>query len=122
MPFTRLELEFVAAATSAAALALHNSRLAEELVVAELHANTARVAVALIHQIGKELDWIGRLAQRLPERFATPEIAAEDAEMIRALSEDANRLAHGFLDGASDSSRTRNASASSARHAAVCGA
>jgi len=101
-PYTGLEVEFVAAATGAAALALHNSRLAEDLVLAELHANTARVATALIHQIGKELDWIGRLAKRLPERFATPEIAAEDAELIRALGEDANRLAHGFLDEASD--------------------
>lgn len=104
VPYAGIELELVSRVAGAAALALHNSRLAEDLIFAELHANTARVALALVHQIGKELDWIGRLAKRLPDRFTTPQLATEDAELIRELSEDATRLAHGFLDGASDSS------------------
>jgi predicted RND superfamily exporter protein/signal transduction histidine kinase len=103
-PYTGIEVDLVSRVAGAAALALHNARMAEDLIFAELHANTARVALALVHQIGKELDWIRRLAKRLPQRFSEPQLATEDAELIRELSEDANRLAHGFVDEATHTS------------------
>jgi hydrophobe/amphiphile efflux-3 (HAE3) family protein len=106
-PYTGLEIRFATALAEQASLALHNAHLAEDLVHAELHAGTARLAVTLVHQLGKELDWIRGLAKHLPERLAEPERARRSAERIRSLTDDVARRARGFLEDATDGVRRR---------------
>jgi signal transduction histidine kinase len=82
-PYSGAELEFVAVLTAQAGVALENARRADELVAIERHATAGRVAVAVAHDLGKELDWIARLAQRLPERVDDPIRMKRDLEQIQ---------------------------------------
>ncbi len=63
-----------------------------------------RMAVTLIHQIAKELDWLRSLGRRLPERLDEPERARRDASRIAALAEDVAVRARAFLDEVAEGS------------------
>ncbi len=67
-------------------------------MISDRRQQIAEAAVALVHQLYKELDWIRVLARRLPERLDEPERAQRDAANIRALTETAAERARGFLD------------------------
>jgi signal transduction histidine kinase len=82
-PYTGLELDFVAMVASQAGIALRNARVTERLVRADRAATRERIALALAHDLGKELDWLARLARRLPERLDQPEKLVRDAGMIQ---------------------------------------
>jgi signal transduction histidine kinase len=86
-PYTGVEIDFIRAVTTQAAVALHNAHLTSQLVAAERQATTGRLALALAHDLGKDLGWIRRLARRLPERFADERRLARDALMIADLSD-----------------------------------
>jgi len=100
--YTRRDLDFVERATSHAAIALANARLADELVAAERRASTGRISVALAHDVGKELDWIRRLARRLPQRLCDRERALRDIDTIRELSDELAATVREFVRGAAD--------------------
>jgi signal transduction histidine kinase len=104
-PYTGTEVRFASSVAEQTSLALHNARLASDLVSAELQAGTARVALTLVHQLGKELDWIRGLAKYLPSRLSDPAKAERDAKRIRDLSDDVARRARGFLEDASAGAR-----------------
>ena len=76
------EIEFVEAISDHASLALCNADLASGLVASERQATAGRVAVALAHDLGKDLDWIKRLTSRLPERLNDRIVASRDVELL----------------------------------------
>ena len=100
--YARRDLDFVERAASHAAIALANARLADELVVAERRASTGRLSVALAHDFGKELDWIRRLARRLPGRLGDRERALRDIRTIRELADELAVTTRDFVIGAAD--------------------
>jgi signal transduction histidine kinase len=100
--YTRRDLDFVERAASHAAIALANARLADELVAAERRASTGRISVALAHDVGKELDWIRRLARRLPGRLSDRERALRDIDTIRDLSDELAATVREFVRSAAD--------------------
>jgi signal transduction histidine kinase len=79
--------------------------MASELVVAERRATTGRIAVALAHDIGKELAWISQLAERIPERAADSNRLSRDADQIAELADAALQELQQFL---TDSTRTKD--------------
>jgi signal transduction histidine kinase len=101
--YTRRDLDFVEHATSHAAIALANARLADELVAAERRASAGRISVALAHDVGKELDWIRRLARRLPRRLSDRERTLRDIDTIRELSDDLAATVREFVRSAAES-------------------
>jgi signal transduction histidine kinase len=96
-PFGRAERELLEAACRHAAAALANARLAEELVRVEREAGIGRAAVGLAHDLGKELDWIRRLARRLPSRLADPCRTRSDLEALAVLADDLAETVRGFV-------------------------
>lgn len=86
-PYTGADLDFVAAATSQAGIALRNARMTEELLSVERHAATGRVALSLAHDLGKELDWMRRIVKRLPERFDDRMRLERDVSMLQEFAE-----------------------------------
>jgi len=100
--YTRRDLDFVERAAAHAAIALANARLADELVAAERRASTGRISVALAHDVGKELDWIRRLARRLPGRLSDRERALRDIDTIRDLSDELAATVREFVRSAAD--------------------
>jgi signal transduction histidine kinase len=97
VPYTGVDLDFAAMAANQGALALHNAHLAADLAFAEQQAATARVALVLVHQVGKELDWICGLSRRLSSRLSDPHRAQRDIASIQELSDDLARSVRGFL-------------------------
>ncbi len=100
--YTRRDLDFVERAASHAAIALANARLADELVAAERRASTGRISIALAHDVGKELDWIRRLARRLPQRLSDRERVLRDIDTIRELSDELAATVREFVRSAAD--------------------
>jgi two-component system sensor histidine kinase KdpD len=100
--YTRRDLDFVERAASHAAIALANSRLADELVAAERRASTGRISLALAHDVGKELDWIRRLARTLPGRLSDRQRALRDIDTIRDLSDELAATVREFVRSAAD--------------------
>jgi signal transduction histidine kinase len=86
-PYSGVELDFVTMAASHAAVALRNARQTRELVAVEREATMGKVALALAHDLGKELDWITRLARRLPSRIADPTRLNRDVALIQEFAE-----------------------------------
>jgi signal transduction histidine kinase len=80
------ELGFLAAVVRHAALGIHNAQLARSVVAAERAAARGRAGAALVHDLGKPLGVIERLAMRLPRQPATSPRAAEDADTIESLA------------------------------------
>ena len=81
------ELDFIAAVASQAAIAIHNSRLADERAAVERDAATARIAVDLVHDVGKDLGWMRGLANRLAERTAGDEKLHRGAKQVGELAD-----------------------------------
>jgi signal transduction histidine kinase len=100
--YTRRDLDFVERAAAHAAIALANARLADELVAAERRASTGRISVALAHDVGKELDWIRRLARRLPQRLSDRKRVLRDIDTIRELSDELAATVREFVRSAAD--------------------
>jgi signal transduction histidine kinase len=86
------ELEFFALIANQAGTALHNAQLTQRLLINERHASTGRVAVVLAHDMGKELDWLGRIVRRLPQRLNDRIRLERDVSM-------AVQLAEGLVEG-----------------------
>jgi signal transduction histidine kinase len=82
-PYTGSEIDFVATAASLAGIALENARLTEDLLGAERRATTGRVALALAHDVGKEIDWVDRLVQRLPQMIDDRTRLVRDIDRIQ---------------------------------------
>ena len=60
-PYAGGELDFVGLTCAQAGIALHNAKLAKEAADAERSEATGRLAVTLIHDVGKDLGWIRML-------------------------------------------------------------
>jgi signal transduction histidine kinase len=101
-PYTGGDLDFTGMATSHAGIAFRNARLTDELLSSERQATTGRVAVALAHDIGKELDWLGRLVKRLPTRFDDPRRLTRDVSMIQEFADGLTERIHDFVREATD--------------------
>jgi signal transduction histidine kinase len=101
-PYAGGDLDFAAMATSHAGIAFRNARLTDELLSSERQATTGRVAVALAHDIGKELDWLGRLAKRLPTRFDDSHRLSRDVSMIQEFADGLSERIHDFVREATD--------------------
>jgi signal transduction histidine kinase len=86
-PYTDAELDFAAAVTAHAGIALHNTRLTRELLDAERSAAAGQVALGFAHDLGKEFDWLARLVRRLPQRVDDPARMARDIAMIHEFTE-----------------------------------
>jgi signal transduction histidine kinase len=104
-PYSPSEVEFVAMACEHAAMSLNNARLARGLQVSERNATTGRVAVALAHDVGKELDWIGNLARRLPTRLSDTVRVERDLGTITSLAEGMARDLRSFMSDALENRR-----------------
>lgn len=83
--YEAVEVEFLATVADHAGLALYNADLASELVATERNATAGRIAVALAHDLRKDLDWIGRIATRLPARLPDPRRTSRDLTLLREL-------------------------------------
>ncbi|MBW2361116.1 MAG: sensor histidine kinase [Deltaproteobacteria bacterium] len=103
-PYTGFEIEFVRTLCSHTAAALENSRMASELLTVERRATSGRIAVALAHDLGKELAWIARLAGRLPERAQDTRRLERDADQIAELAEAALQELQQFVRDSSGES------------------
>jgi signal transduction histidine kinase len=96
-PYSRLHLDFVARAVNHAAMALHNARVASELLASERRATTGRTALALAHDVGKDLGLIRTLAKRLPGRLDDPKRATRDLGLIQELADELTETLQGFV-------------------------
>ena len=105
-PYNGVELDFAAAVSQRAGAALHNSRLARQLIVAERHAATSRVAVSLIHDVGKDLGWIRQLVRRIQRHRGLASESLEDLAEVGELSESVTRRMREFMLEASRSCET----------------
>ena len=94
-PYTSYHLEFLETVSRHAALAIHNANLAQDLVAAERLATEGRIGAGLLHDIGKKLGTVLRLADRLPRR--RPEAVEADATTIHELTEQALGAIRGLL-------------------------
>ena len=103
-PYTDVELELVEALIKQATKPLERARLAGELVTSERHSTTGRVALALAHDLGKELDWIARLAKRLPDRLGDETRRRRDAGQIAEMASDVQEALHDFVEESTRSS------------------
>jgi len=103
-PYSDVELELVEALVTQATKTLESARLAGELVTAERHSTTGRVALALAHDLGKELDWIARLAERLPERLGDETRLRRDAGQIAEMASGVQEALHDFVEESTRSS------------------
>ncbi len=106
------ELEFVASVASQAAIAIHNSRLADERAAVERDAATARLAVDLVHDVGKDLGWMRGLANRLAEQTSFDDKLHRGASQVGELADALVERMKAFLQ---DATATRNDSPSIAR-------
>jgi len=102
--YSGVNLEFVAMAAAHAGVALRNARLTEELLAVERHATTGRVALGLAHDVGKEIDWIRRIARRLPDRVNDRERLLRDLEQLRQFTEGVSRSIREFVQNATEAS------------------
>ena len=80
------ELDFVSATAVQAGTALHNARLARQLIAAERDTTNARVAVSLMHDVGKDLGWIRQLARRLSRPDEKFSVVPEEVQQIQTLT------------------------------------
>lgn len=102
--FTGVELDFVGALVAQAGIALRNAHITAELVAAERHAATGRIALGLAHDVGKDLGWMRVLVKRLPERTGDSERLARDASMIGELTESLAGAIERFVSDATSGS------------------
>ncbi|MFL2936024.1 MAG: ATP-binding protein [Myxococcota bacterium] len=97
-PYTRVQLDFIAETCAQVSWALKSLRLLDELIAAEEQAATGRVALGVAHELGKELSWMKRLAQKLPSRISDPVKLLRDTDLLVELSEEASESLRGFVE------------------------
>lgn len=97
VPYTSVDLDFVRGTIAEAALALHNARLAEDLLTSDRRATTGRIALSLVHDMSKELQWIRELSRRLPSRIDDRTRALRDLETITEMASDLSGSLRRFL-------------------------
>lgn len=111
-PYTRVQLDFVAETCAQVSWALNSLRLLDELIAAEEQAATGRVALGVAHELGKELSWMKRLAQKLPSRIGDPVRLLRDTDMLVELSEEASEALKDFVEETTRSRPARTVSQS----------
>ena len=87
-PYRGIHAAYLSTLGAHGAVAVRNARVGEALLAAERRAAAGRAALAMAHDVGKELDWIRRLAARLPGRVSDPKRFARDTRTISELAED----------------------------------
>lgn len=108
--YNGIHASFVSTVVAHASVAIRNARIGESLLAAERRAAAGRAALAMAHDVGKELDWIRRLAARLPERAADRARWQRDVGTLRELADELSRTVR---------ARVRNAGRSLASGQAV---
>jgi signal transduction histidine kinase len=84
-PYTSFHLAFAATVLKQSAVAILNANLARDLMAAERFSTLGRVSAGLVHDLGKPLGVIERLAARLPDRLADPPRLRSEARTIASL-------------------------------------
>ena len=87
-PYRGIHASYLSTLGAHAGVGIRNARVGEALIAAERRAAAGRAALAMAHDVGKELDWIRRLAARLPDRVEDRVRFERDAGMIRELADD----------------------------------
>ncbi len=96
--YSSLELDFIETVGALGGIALHNARLSDELISAEDKAAIGRAALGIAHDLGKELGWIHRLAQRLYAAIGDPRRVRRDAKMLSDLTADTVNSLQRFVE------------------------
>jgi signal transduction histidine kinase len=89
-------------------VATHRAGLARQLLVAERFATLGRVGAGLVHDLGKPLGVVERLAARLLERSPEPERAQRDARTIATLAREMRASLRAFLGAAEPEARAES--------------
>jgi len=100
LPYTSAHLAFSSSALALTAVAVHRAGLARQLLVAERFATLGRVGAGLVHDLGKPLGVVERLALRLQERAREPALVQGGARTIAALAGEMRACLRGFLGAA----------------------
>ena len=100
-PYSGADLEFIANVCTSAAGALQNARLAAQIASNSRQAATGRAAIALAHDLGKEMDWLARVVTSLPENAEDPERLARDAHRVCDLADSVVERVRSFVREAS---------------------
>jgi signal transduction histidine kinase len=95
-PYTSYHLAFTATALKQSAVAILNANLAKDLMAAERFSTLGRVSAGLVHDLGKPLGVIERLAERLPGRLDQPARLRADVRTIAALATEMRAALGGF--------------------------
>jgi signal transduction histidine kinase len=100
LPYTSAQLGFLRSALALTAVAAHRAGLARKLLEAERFATLGRVGSGLVHDLGKPLGVVERLAARLHERAQPSERVQRDAGTIAALAGEMRGALRAFLGAA----------------------
>jgi signal transduction histidine kinase len=100
LPYSSAHLAFLGSALSLSAVAAQRAALARQLLVAERFATLGRVGAGLVHDLGKSLGVVERLAARWAAQAGDPARARRDAGTIAALSAEMRLALRGFLGAA----------------------
>jgi signal transduction histidine kinase len=95
-PYTSYHLAFTATALKQSAVAILNANLAKDLMAAERFSTLGRVSAGLVHDLGKPLGVIERLAERLPGHLDQPARLRADVRTIAALAAEMRAALRGF--------------------------
>jgi len=97
LPYTSEHLAFLRSTLGLTAVAIHRAGLARQLLVAERFATLGRVGSGLVHDLGKPLGVVERLASRLCERVHEPERVRRDARTIADVAGEMRGALRAFL-------------------------
>jgi signal transduction histidine kinase len=97
LPYTSAQLAFLRQALALTAVATQRARLARQLLAAERFATLGRVGAGLIHDLGKSLGVVERLAARLPRDAGDLARSRRDAHTIALLAAEMRVALRGFL-------------------------
>jgi signal transduction histidine kinase len=98
--YTSLELDFLQVAAAHASMALRNARAASALLAAEREIAKGRTALALAHEVSKDVGLIRTLAKRMNGRPSDARRVSRDLAMVEDLSCELERRIRGFVRGA----------------------
>jgi signal transduction histidine kinase len=96
------DLEFLNALCRSAAMALHIRRDTSWAMESARDDATTKVAVALAHDLGKEVDWMTRLVRRLPDIATNRGLLERDVRLATDLSRNVSRGLRRFVREATD--------------------
>ncbi len=100
LPYSSAHLAFLRSVLALTAVATHRAGLARQLLVAERFATLGRVGAGLVHDLGKPLGVVERLAARLHERIPEAERVQRDARTIATLAGEMRASLRAFLGAA----------------------